>query len=161
MECCWTRLHFSSPLCFRRSTGATTPSPSLPPSHRPVQEMVWCSGRCVWPILTEVSLIYKKMKWDLNWKNRAALIFCFWIPGFFKVLSQLTQTGDVTPEQFASKLLYFYLCINQKDDYKMFKTLCRVFLFVLRFRICWHQNQGTQFSLARYFCTLTFIYLNI
>lgn len=29
---------------------------------------------------------------------------CFWVPGFFKVLSQLTQTGDVTPEQFISKL---------------------------------------------------------
>ncbi|XP_038557931.1 glucosamine 6-phosphate N-acetyltransferase-like [Micropterus salmoides] len=29
--------------------------------------------------------------------------FCFCVPGFFKVLSQLTQAGDVSPEQFTKK----------------------------------------------------------
>lgn len=28
---------------------------------------------------------------------------CFHVPGFFKVLAELAQTGDVTAEQFLSK----------------------------------------------------------
>lgn len=46
------------------------------------------------------------------------LFFCFHLQGFFKVLSQLTQTGDVTPEQFVSKSLLNLLSI------KVFIGLC-------------------------------------
>lgn len=43
-----------------------------------------------------------------GWDVASLLPFCF--PGFFKVLSELTQTGDVTAEQFIRKLPRFYNC---------------------------------------------------
>lgn len=44
VECCWTRLHFLIPPCFRIQTGAAARYPSLPLFPPLVQEKAWCCG---------------------------------------------------------------------------------------------------------------------
>lgn len=55
VECCWTRLHFSTLLYSRTWTGAATPSPFLLPFPRPTPGTDWSSGRSALQISNVVS----------------------------------------------------------------------------------------------------------
>lgn len=60
-------------------------------------------------------------------------MFC--VPGFFKVLAELTQTGDVTAEQF----------LSQSHCTRIFKTVSYILLNELApsylYLVCWHPEK--------------------
>lgn len=110
VECYWTRRRSLSPPCCRSWTGVETLRPSLPPSPPPAQEKDSYWGHFVWPTSTEVRptavlvhLVTNVRERERKWLLSTALC-C--VPGFFKVLSELTKTGDVTPELFTSRFVF-------------------------------------------------------
>lgn len=147
VECCWTRLHFSTLLCSRISTGAVTPSPSLLPFARPILATDWSSGHSA--LQTSNGVSQKRAKASEFWwiLKRPSLEICLHFLPFLQDFIQfylslqrramLQQSSSQVGHHFFLLLFYIYIHTHIMDKI----WICAKLLSVLASRKVWAHEE--------------------